>query len=936
MRQVYPMLPSGTSYPAISDENGDKEQQPLLVYSLSASLQPYKIKEIAEPIIRQSIAEETNIKGIKITGTGTPRLSIIFDMDNCWAWHVNPDDVADIINSFYPTSYPGQLKSENGKLLFLKLPSQQMSIPDLENLNIPTTNGELIPLKKIAIIRMEETDPDEIIRVNGKNSLTLTLFAKEGKNNPDVAYSVRKAIDKAGIKLPGNIEICLLYDSTYFIKHELARCAKRIFISLAILILLLIIFYRRISYALIVLSSILVTAGITVLLIRIFEIPIHLSTVAGLAIAFSLATDNNIIIFNYYRYHKNLRVYPAMLGSALILITIIFAILILSGASRGKLIDFSAVIIATLVASLISAAFYVPAIIRVISSHSSQLTASPKIYRRYITRLLTLYGRIILMASKYKRTTILLTILAFGIPFFMLPPHLEGNKFYHSWYNNTYGNNYFQENIRPFLEKYLGGTFRLFVEEISRKTGFRDIEETRLFATARLPSGNNLQQMDTIIRGVENSLMEMPGIQQFITHVYSGEVAGIEIRFKQNLKNPAFPHQLKAFLINRSISWGGVDWDIYGIGQGFSNSEGDQNPKFEVIMKGYDYDELEKQVLSFSNELSLNRRVQNVNVNGSVDRNEKERIEYLLSLDEGITAINKTNKAAVLKAISWITVPSAPQARAIMDDSYYPILIQEKNAGIYSDYDLRYGTLRLNASQAIRMNNIGSIIQRPMASNIHKENRVYIRVISLVYLGESELGMLYLNEQISQTKDRLPPGYSVEIRDSRTHLNGNARNTYYSMLSLLLAVVFFTSGVIFNSLRKAFFIVAVMPVSFIGLFLAFSLGGFYFDQGGYAAFIVVGATVSSTAILIIYNLAIQTKLYPSECYNQILLKVVLERFPSIILTSASTCIGFLPFLLEDTVEIFWYPLAIGSISGILFALAAVIFLLPVWLCQPKQ
>ncbi|MFN3316281.1 MAG: hypothetical protein ACK40K_05675, partial [Raineya sp.] len=63
----------------------------------------------------------------------------------------------------------------------------------------------------------------------------------------------------------------------------------------------------------------------------------------------------------------------------------------------------------------------------------------------------------------------------------------------------------------------------------------------------------------------------------------------------------------------------------------------------------------------------------------------------------------------------------------------------------------------------------------------------------------------------------------------------------------------------FESFRKAFFTLLTIPVSFIGLFLIFYLGNYYFDQGGYASFILLSGTVVSASIFILVEWQAQSR-----------------------------------------------------------------------------
>ena len=117
-------------------------------------------------------------------------------------------------------------------------------------------------------------------------------------------------------------------------------------------------------------------------------------------------------------------------------------------------------------------------------------------------------------------------------------------------------------------------------------------------------------------------------------------------------------------------------------------------------------------------------------------------------------------------------------------------------------------------------------------------------------------------------------------------------------------------------------------MSFIGLFLIFYVGNFYFDQGGYAAFILLSGTVVASSIFILVEW--QPNIHRA---NYRLLKIAFYKFVPILITMLTSILGFIPFLLEGDKEIFWFSLALGSIGGLVASLFAVWICLPIWITK---
>jgi multidrug efflux pump subunit AcrB len=160
--------------------------------------------------------------------------------------------------------------------------------------------------------------------------------------------------------------------------------------------------------------------------------------------------------------------------------------------------------------------------------------------------------------------------------------------------------------------------------------------------------------------------------------------------------------------------------------------------------------------------------------------------------------------------------------------------------------------------------------------------------------------------------------------------HGAKKATYAWLILLVIAVIFVICAMIFNSIRLPLSIIGIIPVSFIGIFLAFGLFGFPFDQGGFASFVMVAGLVVNAGIYLIVA-------YSSDKggRNPVgkFVKAFNHKIVPITLTIISTILGLIPFLFDGPSEVFWFAFAVGTISGLLFSIISVVFYLPVFMLK---
>ena len=124
----------------------------------------------------------------------------------------------------------------------------------------------------------------------------------------------------------------------------------------------------------------------------------------------------------------------------------------------------------------------------------------------------------------------------------------------------------------------------------------------------------------------------------------------------------------------------------------------------------------------------------------------------------------------------------------------------------------------------------------------------------------------------------------------------------------------------------------MIPVSFIAVFLVFGLTDFVFDQGGFAALVMLSGIVVNAGIYIVNACIQDTSMRPDV---RKFVKAFNHKITAIMLTVVSTVLGLIPFLFDGPDEVFWFPFAVGTISGLLFSAAALILYLPVFCFRVK-
>ena len=152
---------------------------------------------------------------------------------------------------------------------------------------------------------------------------------------------------------------------------------------------------------------------------------------------------------------------------------------------------------------------------------------------------------------------------------------------------------------------------------------------------------------------------------------------------------------------------------------------------------------------------------------------------------------------------------------------------------------------------------------------------------------------------------------------------------------MVVAIIFFVTGILFNSWKQPLAIIFVIPVSYIGVFLTFYWFNLNFDQGGFASFVLLCGITVNASIYIINEYNNIRKRYPRLSSARAYVKAWNAKVIPIFLTIISTILGFIPFMVGTSKEAFWFPLAAGTIGGLVMSVIAIFSFLPAFVVKIK-
>ena len=928
IRQTWSQLPEGVSYPQIYASRSDyNASRPFMTYTLNAPATPMLIQRYAEEHIKPVLGQLKGIYKVELTGATPMEWRLEYDHIQLTQLGITLSDIQSAIAGQYEKEFLGICSIEKGadKTEWIRLVRSSTGKETEfhpEEIRLRTKQGTLVGLEKLIKVIHVEAEPTSYYRINGLNSIYLNLTADETANQLELSKQVKQALWNLEQQMPSGYEVHIGYDATEHIQKELDKIYFRSGLTVLILLVLVALMTWSFRYLLLIITSLTVNLAVAFIFYYALGLEMQLYSLAGITISLNLVIDNTIVMVDHIRRRHNLEAFVSLLAATLTTVGALAIIFFLDDKLRLDLQDFAAVVMINLLVSLLVALLFVPAMMQKIGWGEMNKKRKARLWvKRLEVRFSQLYLWLIGWFCCYRVMACLLLVLAFGLPVFLLP---EFN-------NPTY-----KEKVKPIVDKVLGGSLRLFVDKVYTGSYFnREEGETVLSIYASLPNGSTLEQMNTLVKKMESYLSEFKEIRQFQTSIYSARRASIRIYFTKEHQHSGFPYTLKANVISRALQLGGGHWEVYGLqDQGFSNSVRESAGSFRVKMYGYNYDELAYWGERLKERLLTHRRIKEVTVHSEFSWYKDDYSEFYLDLDKHRMAKEEMTGMQLFTALRSVFGRNIPCAHIVYDGQLETLRLTSQQGEAYDVWSLANLPFEING-RAYKLSDFATVQKGLSPQKVAKENQQYRLCLQYEYIGSSVQGRKLLQKDLEEFNAGLPMGYTAE--DAEESWSWERKDSkQYALLLIVIAIIFFTTSILFNSLKQPLAIIFVIPISYIGVFLTFYLFGLNFDQGGFASFVLLCGITVNASIYLLNEYNDVRRRFPRLVPVRAFVKAWNAKIIPIFLTVVSTIAGFIPFMVGTGKEAFWFPLAAGTTGGLVMSIIGIFVFLPIFTLGKKR
>lgn len=954
LRQVHKRLPEGVGYPTlsggevVSGQQRREETQLLLTYQVNAALSDEQLKEYIERNVEPRLRQLDDVRRVEVTGGVSKYIVITYDPYVLATHGLTADDIETAIRNFMGRrevvgevevqEEPGE-EAQGARRRTMYLTTEKFQRP-LEEMPVGVVGGKTIYLNDLATYEYRDRPPGSYYRVNGLNTIYLNIHVDAQANKIKLSARLRRQMRELEGQLRSGIYLTLLHDAAQEKESELHKLVWRTLMSLGILLVFVWLSKRSWKYLLIMTVTLGACILLSIMAYWLLDIRLHIYSLAGITVSLGLIIDASVVMVDHYSYYHNRRAFLSILAALLTTIGSLVIVFWLPEFLQRDLYDFSRIIIVNLSVALLVACIFVPALVEEFHYASRQ---QGRISRwRLALGWKRLYTRYIALVQRRRWVWLVLLLMAFGIPFHALPSKWGGREqarpgqgeqaeapWYARAYNATLGSDFFQSQCKERLALVFGGTMRLFAQSLSEDT-YRNRDEerqVRLHIRARMPLGGSVQELNEKVALLENFLTGFPEIKRFDTRVEPWG-ASIDVDFREEYRQTAFPYMLENKVIGRVISIGGADWSTYGVSQrGFSNALNLQYRQNRIDISGYNYERLTRLAEDMCQTMRRNSRVVDLVIETPDLGNQED--EFYMRYDHERMALYGFDLPRAHQTLRGIL--SGRDIERYRDSHMTADMYLQSGARNSFDlWHLQNAAVRVG-NDDVRLSDYMSIERRQAKNVIPRRNQEYVLRLAFNVLGSYSYSSRYIKRVTEEFNGKMPVGFRCLNRSQGWYQD---KGTQYWLLGLIVIIIFFVCAILFESLRLPLAIISLIPVSFIGTFLTYYLTGLEFGTGGFASLVLLSGLTVNAGIYVLSEYQAQLQSIRRRGPGRLLhayVRAFNHKIVAVWLTVLSTVLGLLPFFIDGRSEPFWFSFAVGASGGLLFSILALVLAMPLML-----
>lgn len=901
---IQAFLPDDVKAPSIGKFSLD--DMPIMQIGATSDMDAVEFTKLMDDKITPDLARIEGVARVALVGGEEREIKVNVNGDRLQYFNLSLLQVSQAIsqaNLDFPT---GSVKNENQDIS-VRLSGKIGGLSELRNLVISTlTDGTPVYLHDVAEVYDTKKETATISRVNGRNSLGIQVSKQSDGNTVEVSEEVRKELTKLETQYAyRNLQFTIASDSSVFTLEAADAVIHDLMIAIVLVAVIMLLFLHSLRNAVIVMVAIPVSIVTTFAVMAVAGFTLNLMTLLALSLVIGILVDDSIVVLEniQLRMEEGESAWEAsmntwqhigmsVLSITLVIIVVFLPIGMVDGIVADLLRQFSLVVVAATLISLIVS-----------------FTLTP------------------FLASRFAKLTHLTTDNWLNYPLI--------------WFENFINEikNGFESIIRFSLNHKIpvlvvifamvGASFLLFTNGLIGAEFAGSGDNGEFVVTVEMPKETPIEQTNYITQQIEDYLLKNPEIETIFTTVGQGGSGGftagssssfmaqLSVKLvsadERNMASDEYARLVKADL-KKTIPGAKITTAAVGMIGGATAAP------IQISLQGNNLDEM----LAFSEKLQSEMR----KVPGTAEVKstvEGGNPEIAVDIDRERMANLGLNLSTV-GATMQNAFTGNTDTRFKDGDYEYDIRVQLDAFERRDEADIKNLAFLSNRGELIRLNQFANVTPSSGPARLERKDKITSLTIESQVIGRA-VGTVGAEIEAIIANMEVPEGITVSSGGDLEN-QAEAFGSLGVALFTSLLLVYLIMVALYDSWVQPFIVMFSIPVSLIGAFLALALAMQNMSIFSILGLIMLIGLVVKNAILIV-DFVNQLKKEGMDSHTAII-KGTMDRFRPILMTTIAMVIAMIPIAIATGAGAEWKNgLAWVLIGGLTSSMLLTLIIVPV-------
>ncbi len=418
--RVKAMLPEGASDPNVLRFNPN--QMPIMWVGLTGD-DVVQLQQIAEDQVGPHFERQGGVASVTIEGGKQRVIEIELDRAKLIEYGLTPQLLMQSLQGANQSGSAGVV-AKGDKDLQIRIRGDYDSIDDIRETIVQTPQGARVHVEDVANVTSTFSESGTSL-VNGKPAVVLSVMKQSDGNTVEVSENIAAAVEELQADMPSDARLDVVVDTSTFIKQSIASVIQNMILGGVFAVLVLLLFLKSIRATLVVGLSIPIALISTFTLIYFTGETLNVLTMGGLALGIGMMVDSSIVILeNIVSYRQRgfamveaakrgaSELAPAVIASTTTTLVVFLPIAFVEGIASELFTPLAMTVAFALIASLIASITLIPMLSSKLLSRAMDDHGRRYWFDQWLDRFNNGYAGVLQKALRFRKTTILITILA--------------------------------------------------------------------------------------------------------------------------------------------------------------------------------------------------------------------------------------------------------------------------------------------------------------------------------------------------------------------------------------------------------------------------------------------------------------------------------------------------------------------------------------------